>query len=93
MDDSLKRKLLEAAETLRAAGAGEVYLFGSAATGTLRESSDIDLAVAGLPPEKFLEALGRAADVLGRPVDLIDLDEDTPFTRYLRQEGELRRVA
>ena len=26
------------------------------------------------------------------PLDLIDLDQDVPFTRYLKEEGELVRV-
>jgi len=26
-------------------------------------------------------------------LDLIDLDEATPFTRYLKEEGEFKRVA
>ena len=81
-----------AARLLREQGAREVYLFGSAATGRLRDGSDIDLAVAGLPPERFLRAMGLAADVLDRPLSLVDLDEDTPFTRYLQAEGGLQRV-
>jgi predicted nucleotidyltransferase len=81
-----------AAAVLKAAGAREVYVFGSAATGRLREGSDVDLAVSGLPPERFFEAMGEAGDALGRPLDLIDLDEASPFTRYLKQEGELHRV-
>lgn len=31
----------------------------------------------------------RVSDLFGRAVDLIDLDIDTPFTRYLREENEL----
>jgi hypothetical protein len=27
------------------------------------------------------------------PAGSVDLDEVTPFTRYLKEEGELRRVA
>lgn len=77
---------------LKAAGAREVYVFGSAARGRMREGSDIDLAVAGLPPERFFEAMGEAGDILGITLDLIDLDEANPFTRYLREEGELERV-
>lgn len=84
--------VLRAAEALREQGATEVYLFGSAASGRLRGSSDIDLAVSGLPPERFFRAIGVAADLLGRPLSLVDLDEDTPFTRYLRAHGGLQRV-
>jgi len=82
-----------AAATLKASGAREVYLFGSAATGTMREGSDIDLAVSGLLPENYFRALALAGDILKRPLDLVDLDEDNPFTRYLKEEGELVRVA
>jgi len=92
MDAQLAAQLEKAVAALKAAGAREVYLFGSATTGKLREGSDIDLAVSGLPPERFFEAMGDAGDILGRPFDLIDLDEPSPLTQYLREEGELRRV-
>ncbi|MBI4165607.1 MAG: nucleotidyltransferase domain-containing protein [Acidobacteria bacterium] len=90
--DSLSRRIHEAAAVLRESGAREVYLFGSAATGRAASATDIDLAVSGLPPARFFRAMSKAAVAIGRPIDLIDLDEDTPFTRYLRSEGELRRV-
>jgi predicted nucleotidyltransferase len=81
-----------AAAVLRSAGASEVYLFGSAATEKMRFDSDVDIAVSGLPPGVFFRAMSDAESALGRPLDLIDLDEDSPFTRYLKSEGELRRV-
>lgn len=93
MTESMKARISQAAAALKAAGAREVYLFGSAAVGTVREGSDIDLAVSGLPPEKFFKAMGVAEDILQRPLDLVDLDEDNPFTRYLKEEKELVRVA
>ena len=77
---------------LKRSGAKTVYVFGSAARGTMRDDSDLDLAVSGLPPENFFKALSAASDVLDRPIHLIDLDEVTPFTRYLIEEGELQRV-
>ena len=92
MAEDLKQLIAKAAEALRAAGAKEVYLFGSAATGRFGEGSDVDLAVAGLPPERFFPAMARAARILDRSLDLVDLDEDNPFTHYLREEGELIRV-
>jgi predicted nucleotidyltransferase len=67
-------------------------VFGSAATGKMRENSDVDMAVSGLPPEVFFRAMAADHDALGRPLDLVDLDEDNPFTRYLKEEGELCRV-
>jgi predicted nucleotidyltransferase len=59
----------------------------------MRADSDIDLAVSGLPPENFFRAMGEAGDLLPWPLDLVDLDENTPFTRYLKEENELVRVA
>ncbi len=92
LDGEITGLIQKAAAGLRAAGAREVYVFGSAASGTLRQNSDVDMAVSGLPPEVFFRAMARASEVLGRPLDLLDLDEDSPFTRYLKREGELRRV-
>jgi predicted nucleotidyltransferase len=93
MEGELKGLIQKAAAALKAAGAHEVYLFGSAAAGSLREDSDIDMAVAGLPPESFYRALAEAAGILRRPFDLVDLDESNAFTEYLKRKGKLRRVA
>ncbi|MDD3925653.1 MAG: nucleotidyltransferase domain-containing protein [bacterium] len=92
MEKSIKGLVEQAASLLIASGAREVYLFGSAAKGVMREDSDVDMAVSGLPPQLFFKLMGQAGDILGKPLDLIDLDEVTPFTRYLKEEGELLRV-
>jgi predicted nucleotidyltransferase len=81
------------AEVLKAAGAREVYLFGSEATGAAGSGSDVDLVVAGLPPASYYHAVGLISGILRRPLDLVDLDEATPFTEYLKRKGKLRRVA
>lgn len=52
MDEGLRNPLERTAAALKAVGAREVYLFGSAATGTLRDDSDIDLAVAETQPKQ-----------------------------------------
>jgi uncharacterized protein len=70
-------------------GVAVAYLFGSRADGTARPDSDHDVAVLFAEPEPALDAtvaLGDAlAEVLGTPVDVVDLD---------RSELELRgRVA
>jgi predicted nucleotidyltransferase len=79
----LGESVARAAAVLREEGAAEVYVFGSAAAGTAREGSDIDIAIRGLPPRRFFRALARAADAAGREIDLVDLDADTPFARHL----------
>ena len=89
MEDLLKR----GAALLTLEGAREVYVFGSVASGTTREDSDVDLAVAGLPPERFFATLAKLANLFDRSVDLVDLDEASPFTEYLKKKGTLLRVA
>jgi predicted nucleotidyltransferase len=84
--------ITRAAAELKSAGAREVYVFGSAAKSTGEAGYDLDLAVSGLPPSVFYRVGAHISDLIGRPVDLIDLDIDTPFTRHLRTENELVRV-
>jgi predicted nucleotidyltransferase len=87
-----KDMLLAAAHLLCGMGATQVFVFGSAATGKLRPGSDLDLAVSGLPSQLYFSAISKASELVGRPVDLVDLDDDTPLVRYLRRSGELIRV-
>ena len=89
----LRQAIDQAAAILKAAGAEAVYVFGSVAEGPIGPGSDVDMAVAGLPPAQFFQVMGRTMLVLPRPLDLVDLDVDTPFTRYLKQRGKLHRVA
>lgn len=93
MDDSVRRDIETAARILREEGATEVYVFGSAAHGKVRSDSDIDLAIRGLPPERFFPTMGKVGDAISRIFDLVDLDDNNLFTRFLEEEGELVRVA
>jgi predicted nucleotidyltransferase len=81
-----------AAKLLIALGASEVFIFGSALTGRLRPDSDIDMAVSGLPPQVYFSAVSQASNLIGRPVDLVDLDDESPLVKYLSASGELLRV-
>ena len=65
MSNELDQLVNQAAAVLKHFGAKEVPLLGSAATGTMREGSDVDMAVEGLPPAMFFGAMGRACQVLG----------------------------
>ena len=89
MTEQTHRFVLQATAALKAAGAREVYVFGSAARESFGATSDLDLAVSGLSPHRFYRVGAQVSDLVGRTVDLIDLDIPTPFTRYLREENEL----
>ncbi|MCC6624197.1 MAG: nucleotidyltransferase domain-containing protein [Deltaproteobacteria bacterium] len=71
-------------------GVTRVVLFGSLLEGRLHERSDIDLAVAGLAPERYWEALWRAAEIAGRDVDLVPLEEASESLRErIETSGEV----
>jgi len=84
--------MMSVAKLLRDLGATQVFVFGSWTKGELRPDSDVDIAVNGLPAKIYFSAVSRASDILGRPVDLVDLDDDTPLVGHLLKSGDLVRV-
>jgi predicted nucleotidyltransferase len=79
---ALRAKLPEAAEILRSRfGATRVLLFGSFARGTPRPGSDVDIAVVGVAGPDHFRAMSVLEPVLGRPVDLVLLEELEPARR------------
>ena len=89
---SEKEAVVAAAKLLRSMGAAQVFVFGSFVRGELRLDSDVDMAVSGLPAKVYFSAVGRVSDLVGRPVELLDLDDGTPLVRHLLGSGELVRV-
>jgi predicted nucleotidyltransferase len=68
-----------AAELLRNRyGAREVVLFGSLATGSFKERSDVDLAVRGIGQAEYFAALADLMALFGGPVDLVRLEQAPP---------------
>jgi predicted nucleotidyltransferase len=67
-------------------GAASVLLLDSAAE---KDSGyrDIDLAVDGVRPEEFFKFYGELVRRLPRPVDVVDLLEDTPINRLVSAKG------
>ena len=92
MSEDLKKELGKAVKILKAGGCREVYLFGSAKSGKWAKKSDLDLAVRGCPPGKFFPLLGKLLLQLKYPVDLINLDNQDAFSRFLENEGELFQI-
>ena len=92
MPEGYERDVRRAVEILTSDGCTGVYLFGSLASGRVQARSDIDLAVRGCPRGKFFHLLGKLMLELDHPVDLVNLDGQDAFARYLEQEGEWIQV-
>jgi predicted nucleotidyltransferase len=86
--DTLQNDIDRAVDILKAAGCRECYIFGSIAAGSADENSDIDIAICGLPPERFFYVYGQ----MPAKIDLIDLDDGSRFSRRLRRRGAMVRV-
>ena len=82
----------KAVDILKSAGCIECYIFGSVSKGHADESSDIDIAIRGLPPEKFFYIYGQLALHVHRVIDLVDLDDGTRFSQKLRRREAMTRV-
>ncbi|MCI0691532.1 nucleotidyltransferase domain-containing protein [candidate division KSB1 bacterium] len=83
--------LKEAVAILKKHGAKRVILFGSLHQGErFHRGSDIDLAVEGIPPQKFFRAGADLMMALDWPIDLKPLEEvDDFFRKMVLQKGEL----
>lgn len=80
--DAARALLPEAAGLLRKVfGAVRVGAFGSLVTSQLAADSDIDIYVDRLARGRYWQAVARLAQLFGRPVDLIELDEAPPSIR------------
>ena len=62
-----------------------IYLFGSAVES--KEYNDIDLAVGGIRPEFFFKFYAELLRNLKKPVDLVDLSDNTLFTQIIQKKG------
>ena len=81
----------KAVEILKEAGCEEVYVFGSILDED-REAEDIDIAVKGCPPDKFFRVYSKLMFALDYPVDLVDLDSENVFAKFLKTEDVLVNV-
>jgi uncharacterized protein len=64
-------------------GATQIIVFGSLVKDRFHDTSDIDIAVAGIPPERYFEAVGAANRYSDRWVDLKPLEALEP--RFLER--------
>lgn len=89
VQDDLERAI----EYLKSVGCSEIFVFGSTARGDYGENSDLDMAVRGIPADRFFAVYGELMTRLSRPVDLVDLDLQERFGKQLLAGSDLRRVA
>jgi len=92
LPETYQKDVRRAVEILKEAGCTDIFLFGSLASGEIKDKSDIDLAIRGCPKGEFFHLLGRLLLELDYPVDLVNLDRQDAFARYLEEEGELHQV-
>jgi predicted nucleotidyltransferase len=72
----------QAAAHLYAQGASSVWLFGSLARGRPQDDrSDIDLAVEGLPPDRYYRLVSELDHLVHCPVDLVEFENASPRLR------------
>jgi len=88
-----QQDILSAVKILKEAGCGEIFLFGSLASGQYHADSDIDLAVKGLTPGKYFEVGGQLMILLKHPFHLIKLDDPQSRLAQEIQKEALIRVA
>ena len=92
--EPFKSDINSAVRILKEHGAQDVYLFGSILhAAEPAKIGDIDIAVSGLDPRKYFTAYASLMMALEHAFELVDLEGDAAFTRVLREEGELERVA
>ena len=93
VNNDVKVDIEEIVKLLKENGCKKIYLFGSIVNGKFKEDSDIDIAVSGLEPRKFIATYSKIIMKIDRKVDLIDLDdEDDFFVKNILKKEELVEV-
>jgi uncharacterized protein len=69
--------------------ADEVWLFGSLTGEPRHDDFDLDLAVRGVPAERYFAALARVSELVSEPVDLVPLEScGERLIRHIASAGE-----
>ena len=77
---------------LKNEGCRDIYLFGSLVTGKIREDSDIDMGIKGIPEGKFLNLYSRLYFDFNTKIDLVDFDTNEDFYLMLNSLGEVIQI-
>ncbi len=85
----IEKKLAEATEYLKSIGCKEIILFGSLSDGTFDRFSDIDLAISGISPLSYFEAVVVISSLMRVKVDLVAMDYiPKEFEKRIRKHGK-----
>ncbi len=90
LKEKIWQVLPEVSAKLKFLGAKEVIVFGSVVEGDIKPDSDIDIAVKGLPEDKYIEAIIEIEKILA-PVnidfDLILYERSYPWIKEKIEQG------
>jgi len=87
-----KKDIDIATSLLKSEGCEAVFLFGSLVTGKIRNESDIDMGIKGLPREKYLHLFSKLYFDFENKIDLVDFDENSDFYSLLNNLGEVVQI-
>jgi len=87
-----QKDIEKASNFLKNEGCETVFLFGSMVSGKIRENSDIDLGIKGLPPERFFNVYSKLYMNLDNDFHLVDFDYETDFFSLLKKQGEVIEI-
>ena len=81
-----------ATNLLKKEGCKAIYLFGSLVTGEIRDNSDIDIGIKGLPEGKFFRLYSKLSFDFDNKIDLVDFDQNEDFFSLLNNLGEVVQI-
>lgn len=81
-----KENIETAIEMAKEFGAKKLLLFGSALDNP-SEANDLDIGISGIQTSKFFLYAGKLEDKIRVNVDLVPLDQDSPFIEYIKRNG------
>lgn len=94
LPEKYSKDIRKAIDILKNEGCSEIFIFGSLIALKYNDESDIDIAIKGLPANKYFKVIGKLEMELDMPFDIVDLDEsDNNFVKLLKEKGEMVRVA
>ena len=92
LPDTYKKDIQIAVKILKNEGCKNIYLFGSLVTGNFNESSDIDIGIEGLPPEKFFSTYSKLGIQMNNLIDLVDFDFSKDFFEIVKKNKEIIKI-